>query len=115
MTANEKKRFYVVLGDKIKSARQNAGLKQQDFANFLKLSRASIVNMEKGRQHTPIHTLWDIAKILNIDVSELIPQFTYSEKLKPEFKKIALKELKGDSLSQEKLIGFLGEIQIQKL
>lgn len=114
MTANDRNRFYAILGDKIRSARIKAGLKQEAFADLLKLSRASIVNIEKGRQHTPIHALWDIAKILGIGVTELLPQFSHSEKVKPELKKLAIKELKGDSLSQEKIIGFLSEVQIQR-
>lgn len=40
---------------------------------MLNISRTSVVNIEAGRQHAPLHLLWQIAEILGIDVLMLIP------------------------------------------
>lgn len=111
----EQYRFYQMLGERIKAARHKAGLKQETFASFLQLSRASIVNIEKGRQHPPIYLLWVIAKVLNIEVIELLPQFTVSEKADPVWKKLIAQQVKGDKeINKTKLLGFIEEIQSSK-
>ena len=114
MTLVEQKTFYIELGERIKTARTTIGLKQEAFADYLNLSRASIVNIEKGRQHPPIHTLWDISKILGVDVIELLPKFSPKGTLSPEWRKRITKEFKGDKDTKEKLFGFLEEVQASK-
>jgi len=114
MTEIEQKRFYQSLGERIKISRQKAGFKQEALADSLKLSRASIINIEKGRQHPPIHTLFDIAKILNVEISELLPVFSSSETISSEWKKVISKELKGDKQSKERVIEFIEEIKTKK-
>jgi DNA-binding XRE family transcriptional regulator len=69
---NEDK-FYEELGQLITKERLNAGVKQEDLANFLELSRASVVNIEKGRQRPSTFLLINIAKYLKIDFTKLIP------------------------------------------
>lgn len=69
---NEDK-FYEEVGQLIIKERLNAGVKQEDLANFLELSRASIVNIEKGRQRPSTFLLINIAKYLKIDFTKLIP------------------------------------------
>ena len=69
--------FYEVLGSNISSIRIKKGLKQEELANHLGLSRPSIVNIEKGNQRPTLFTVLpfegvsifglgiDKAKILN--------------------------------------------------
>jgi len=38
------------------------------------MSRVSVVNIEAGRQHPPLHLLWQIAEILGTDPLLLIPR-----------------------------------------
>jgi transcriptional regulator with XRE-family HTH domain len=68
--------LYRELGRRIREARELAGerLSQEKLAKRLKLSRASIVNIEAGRQHAPVHLLWQIAEILGTDLTLLIPR-----------------------------------------
>lgn len=110
MIQTEQIKFYKILGSRIREARTNAKLKQETFAAFLNLSRASIVNIEKGRQHPPIHLLWDIAKVLNIAVTELLPHFEVGEKVNPQWKKIIAKE-SASKETKEKILGFIEEIE----
>lgn len=114
MIPSEQSKFYAILGSRIREARTQAKLKQETFATFLNLSRASIVNIEKGRQHPPIHLLWDIAKVLNIQVSELFPQFEVGEKVSPQWKKIIAKESTNKE-TKEKILSFIEEIQSKTL
>src|SRR5690348_8027233 len=74
MTKPAQEKFYQLLGNKIRDARKAAGFKQEAFASYLELSRASVVNIEKGRQHPPLHLISDIAKILNVELCSLIPE-----------------------------------------
>ena len=72
MTELEKQLFTKKLGSNIKEARQEASFTQTQFAKFLDLSRPSIVNIESGKQLPPLTVIFDIAKVLSIDVSELL-------------------------------------------
>jgi len=115
MTANEQVKFYQMLGERIKNARIQTGLKQVTFASYLNLSRASIVNIEKGRQHPPIHLLFVIAKVLNIEVTELLPVFVATdEKVSDILKKLITEQTKGDKGTKKKLMGFVEELQSSK-
>jgi transcriptional regulator with XRE-family HTH domain len=114
MSESDQKRFYELLGERIKDARTGAKLKQETFATYLKLSRSSIVNIEKGRQHPQIHLLWDIAKILNIEVSELFPEMPSAEKISPEWTRIIAQSSVGNKRTKEKLLSFLEEVKSSK-
>lgn len=66
--------LYRTLGRKIRAARERAELSQQRLADRLAVSRASIVNVEAGRQRPPLHLLWKIAEALGTDLVLLIPR-----------------------------------------
>lgn len=70
---NDLDRFYADLGDKIKKQRVRKGYNQEDLGKYLGLTRTSIVNIEKGRQRPPVHTLYELANFLNIGIRELFP------------------------------------------
>ena len=46
---------------------------QEAFAKAVGLSRTSITNIESGRQPVSLHTLYSMADILGIEVSDLVP------------------------------------------
>jgi transcriptional regulator with XRE-family HTH domain len=73
MTDKEINSFYTLIGDSIKSARIKSGVKQEYLAHLLNLSRASVVNIEKARQRPSIHLLWEVSKILKIEITSLLP------------------------------------------
>jgi DNA-binding XRE family transcriptional regulator len=68
--------LYTEVGRKIRSARDRSTprLSQDNLAKRLGVSRASIVNIEAGRQHAPLDLLWKIAQILELELTMLIPQ-----------------------------------------
>lgn len=46
---------------------------QVAFAKAVGLSRTSITNIESGRQPVSLHTLYSMADILGVEVSDLLP------------------------------------------
>lgn len=65
--------LYQSVGDRISAARKAAGLSQGKLAAKVGVTRASIVNIERGRQRPPLHLLWQIAAALELEVIRLIP------------------------------------------
>jgi transcriptional regulator with XRE-family HTH domain len=68
--------LYAAVGREIRTARDRATprLSQDKLATRLGISRASIVNIEAGRQHAPLNLLWKIAELLGVELTTLIPQ-----------------------------------------
>lgn len=66
--------FYAEVGRRLYRARRRAGLTQEGLAELVGLSRTSITNIEKGRQKLLLHTLGDLAKVLNVEASALLPR-----------------------------------------
>ena len=89
---NEEK-FYEEVGQLIIKERLNAGVKQEDLANFLELSRASVVNIEKGRQRPSTFLLINIAKYLKIDFTKLIPSVNSKEMVDTSFNVYKVNEI----------------------
>ena len=73
MTPSEEAWLYQVVGDRVRRARNRAGLTQMALAEDLDVSRASVVNIEKGRQRPPLHLLWSLAERLGLEAVDLIP------------------------------------------
>ena len=66
-------RFYQKLGLAIKEARAAKGISQSELGHILNLSRASVVNIESGRQRPSIYFLSLIAQHLEVGLKDLIP------------------------------------------
>ena len=67
--------LYKLIGDRIKMKREQLRpvLSQARLAEMVRLSRASLVNIEAGRQKAPVHVLWDICDAIGIEMTSLIP------------------------------------------
>jgi transcriptional regulator with XRE-family HTH domain len=68
-----KEKIYETLGRLVADRRKGAGLSQKALADSLGLSRASITNIERGKQPVQLHLIFKIANVLRVDVRELIP------------------------------------------
>lgn len=94
MTDKEKNILYQSVGNQIKIFRNKSGYSQEKLAKFLKLSRASIVNIEKGRQHASLHLLVDLSRIFNVSIAGFMSIYSADERtMKSNFSKIE-KEVK---------------------
>lgn len=67
------RRFYEEVGRRLRRARQQKGLTQKQVADAVDLSRASVANIEAGRQQFPLHMLVLFANALEVNVLELLP------------------------------------------
>ena len=65
--------IYETFGRLVSDRRKGAGLSQKALADSLGLSRASITNIERGKQAVQLHLIFKIANVLRVDVRELIP------------------------------------------
>jgi transcriptional regulator with XRE-family HTH domain len=65
--------LYSAIGENIHRIRILTGISQEDLANQVGLARTSITNIEMGKQKIQIHTLYQIAQILSVGISELLP------------------------------------------
>ncbi|MBO9682367.1 MAG: helix-turn-helix transcriptional regulator [Flavisolibacter sp.] len=82
MTEEQIRSVYVELGARIKQARENMGFTQDILADQLSLTRASIVNIESGRQRPMLHTIIKISDVLNTSLKELLPD-SHTEEADP--------------------------------
>lgn len=64
---------YPEIARRIRMIRQARGLTQQGLAHCLGISRVSMVNIEAGRQQSPVDRLYAIALVLNCDIDVLMP------------------------------------------
>ena len=65
--------FYILLGRKIQSIRDEKNISQSALGLMLepKVTRASIANIEGGKQRVLAHTLVQLSKILETDINDL--------------------------------------------
>lgn len=62
-----------IIGDRIKAARTEKGLKQADLAKEIDSTPALISNIENGGQAIQLGDLYKIAELLNKEVSHFLP------------------------------------------
>lgn len=74
MNERQQQRLYQLLGENVKKYRNQNGLTQEQLANKIDLTRTSVVNIEQGRQHPPLHLLLQIAKVLDVGLETLVPK-----------------------------------------
>ena len=101
--------LYNVIGKRIRVEREKEGYKQTEFAQLLQISRASLVNIEQGRQRAPLHIIYEVARLLKIGVSDLLPNVNEiaAQDVNKELKEKIEKKSAGNKDVQEKLMDFV--------
>lgn len=67
-------RLYKQLGKAIAKRRDDIGLKQEEVAKAIGLARASLANIENGRQRILVHQLFRLVKALKLNsITDLVP------------------------------------------
>jgi transcriptional regulator with XRE-family HTH domain len=67
--------LYKVFGELVRLHRERQeGLTQEKLGRLVGLSRTSITNIEKGRQHVALHQLLDLAEALEVQPEALLPK-----------------------------------------
>lgn len=77
--------IYRVIGATIASRRKRMRLRQAEVAEKIGLTRASLANIEKGRQKIMLHQIYRIATALDADsITELVPKaFSFEQSSGP--------------------------------
>jgi len=65
--------IYRGLGSLVRQHRKRLDMRQEALGELIGLSRASIANIETGRQHIPLHHLYRLAQALKVDPQTLLP------------------------------------------
>ena len=65
--------LYKRLGTIIKERRRQLGFTQEHLSSQLGISRASLANVETGRQRVLVHQLYQLAEKLDVEVVALLP------------------------------------------
>lgn len=65
--------FDRILGQRIRAARERVGVRQDQLAGAVGLSRTSITNIERGRQGVQAYLLVRIAEVLGRSAADLLP------------------------------------------
>jgi transcriptional regulator with XRE-family HTH domain len=65
--------LYARFGHLVRLHRKRLSLNQAEIGKAVGLSRASVANIETGRQRIPIHHLYRLARVLEVDVHALLP------------------------------------------
>jgi transcriptional regulator with XRE-family HTH domain len=66
--------LYAEIGSRVKLKREQKDMLQADLALQIGIERTSIVNLEAGKQRSPIHVLYNIALVLGCEITELLPE-----------------------------------------
>ncbi|MGI4831287.1 MAG: helix-turn-helix domain-containing protein [Janthinobacterium lividum] len=74
--------LYRQLGASIARERRKKGLSQEVLAAKLQLTRTSVTNIENGRQHVQIHTLYAVANVFGISLADLLPTAAVLQEMK---------------------------------
>lgn len=65
--------IYEQLGQLVRRHRNRLSMSQETLSEKLGLSRASVANIEAGRQHIPLHHLYSLARALRVEPHTLLP------------------------------------------
>lgn len=65
--------LYREFGRRLKAEREDLDIRQETVAGRVGLSRASVANIEAGRQRFPFHIAYQLAAALGVDLSRLLP------------------------------------------
>lgn len=101
------------IGNRIRTAREAAGIKQKDFADLLGVSQSKVSNWENGTNRPNADQLSDIVKALKADANYIlgITDEIYIEAAKMKIENEKLSELPEE---ERQMIDDLIELRYQK-
>jgi transcriptional regulator with XRE-family HTH domain len=96
--------FYVAVGEKVRTARSEASLSQAALAHRIGFKRASIANLEAGRQRIALHLFVLIAQALGIEPASLLPDIPLLDDASPVTMEDLNEQLIGASESTQEFV-----------
>lgn len=68
------RRFYKLIGERIRKEREKHRFKQIELARMVGLERTSITNIESGKQNVTAFALYKMCEIFQVDIIDLLPK-----------------------------------------
>lgn len=78
----------VEIGERLRVARDQAGLTQADAASAVNLSRTTLVAIEQGQRRVRLEELRALAKLYKTSINEMLRQEAVKAELTPKFRKL---------------------------
>lgn len=72
-SAESPESVYLVFGRRLRKLRDQRGMAQHELALLSGLTRASIANIESGRQRVLLHQILQFSGALQVEISDLVP------------------------------------------
>lgn len=72
-SARDTEAIYRVFGRKLREVRVSKRVPQEELATLSGLTRASIANIESGRQRVLLHQVVQFAETLGVDLATIVP------------------------------------------
>ena len=69
----EEAHLYRMIGVRLKQLREQKNLSQAELAESIGMLRTSVTNIEAGRQRPPLHVLYQICAVLEVEPAHLLP------------------------------------------
>ncbi len=80
--SNRDSLLYQQIGERLKDQRLKLGLTQAQLAEKIgEMRRTSITNIEAGRQHPPLHVIYDLCQVLGLDIVNVLPTIAELEQV----------------------------------
>ncbi len=70
----DEERLYRLVGDSVRRRRAEIGMTQARLASEIGVTRTSVTNVEIGRQKPPLHLLFKICAVLDVEVRDIVPE-----------------------------------------
>lgn len=65
--------LYTAFGARLRQARRQMGLTQEQLGKRVGLTRTSITNIERGEQRPPLHIIFQLAAAIAVEPRDLLP------------------------------------------
>jgi Zn-dependent peptidase ImmA (M78 family)/DNA-binding XRE family transcriptional regulator len=100
------------LGERLRIAREAAGIKQADAASAIEVARTTIVAMEQGQRRIRMNELQQLAKLYRTSVNAVLRQEAVQVDLAPRFRKLlGTSDQAADAAA--KLLGDLAKAEVE--
>ncbi|MCG7400388.1 helix-turn-helix domain-containing protein [Caballeronia zhejiangensis] len=76
--------IYPLVGETIRTRRKRLSLTQDQLATKMQMSRASLANIEAGRQKILLHHLYSFAEALELDVKDFLVELPTNSGERPQ-------------------------------
>ena len=68
----EKQKFGKYVGKRLREVREKSGLSQEQLSERAGYYRTYVGHIENGKHSPSVHTIWRLAKVMKVDLGELL-------------------------------------------